>query len=176
VGAIGGLNQIEVKLLLTYSSIAHSAWILALVSVSSLSWRFYFMIYSILLIPIITTFFSTNIIKITEINKTKIPVIEKNILTFLILSLGGLPPFLGFTAKLTAIIILIKTFPLIILIILISSSLVSLFFYLKIFYNLAATSSIETKINQTKFKSTTLKLITVALTGNLIISSIVLLI
>jgi len=132
-------------------------------------------VYVFIVIPIISLLFKINLNKITEINKTKFSPLSKNILIFSFLSLGGLPPFLGFTAKLAAILASIKLIPLIILLILITSSLVSLFYYTKIFYNLSINTKYSFKASLTHkiiFKN---KIILISSIGNFIISLIVLL-
>jgi len=176
VGALGGLNQLKLKLILTYSSIAHSAWILIIVNLSLLIWRIYFLIYATILGPIIIFFYLINLNRISEINKTKINYYEKILLAISIISLGGLPPFLGFTAKLAAITLRIKTLPIIILLILISSSLVSLFFYTKMFYRATTGASIENKINFLRKKNIVKKILLIPIAGNIIIPLIILLI
>jgi len=176
IGALGGLNQIDNKLLLTYSSIAHSAWLLTINYMSVIFWAVYFFLYVFIVIPIITSFFKLNLTKITEINKAKISFLRKNTLIFIILSLGGLPPLLGFTAKLYTITLRIKFFPLIILIIIISSSLISLFYYIKLFYTLSIGNLNSVKIKLTGRTSTSNTIIIISFMGNLVISLIVLLI
>lgn len=173
-GALGGLNQINNKILLTYSSISHSAWILILASLSLKYWTAYFLIYIFVLTPIIFSLNFLNLKKIKEINSSKIRFKRKIILSTLILSLGGLPPFLGFIGKLFALAVAIKIFPILVLVSLILSSLISLYFYTKLFFNLLTTRSPE-KIINTADKNH-MKFIFVSLTGNLILSSLVLLI
>lgn len=173
-GSIGGLNQINTKILLTYSSIAHSAWILIVVSIYLNYWMLYFLVYTLTIAPIIIYIRSLNFKKIKEINSSKINFNSKIILRILILSLGGLPPFLGFTAKLSALIAGIQIFPLVVILSLISSSLISLYFYRKIFFNALTGRNPEKKIfkNNNKNKN----FIIYSMLGNLIISIIVLLI
>jgi hypothetical protein len=63
-----------------------------------------------------------------------------------------------------------------IIIFIISSSLISLFYYTKLFYNLSVGSRSRIKINIFNENSTSNYIIVVSSTGNLIISIIVLLI
>ena len=149
---------------------------LIITNISLICWALYFFAYVFIVIPIISSFFKINIIKITEINKNKTRIFNKYLLICIILSLGGLPPFLGFSIKLSAIIIRIKLFSLSILIILISSSLVSLFYYIKLFYNISISSTSEVKITVTHKTSPANKIIILSTLGNLTMSIIVLLI
>lgn len=174
-GALGGLNQINIKLLLTYSSIAHSGWMILISSISTVFWILYFIVYRISTIPIVLFFNKYSSSNITEINKFKINPTNKILLISLILSLGGLPPFLGFSAKLFTIILRIKIFPIFLIIILISSSLVSLFFYTKIFFNVTTLNSNSKKIILLRGEEGVNRLILILILGNLIISFLVLL-
>lgn len=172
IGAAGGLNQSNRKIILTYSSIAHSSWILVITSLSIKLWAFYFRVYTITLIPIVLVFYYFNSTNLTEIYNSKISLFIKLATSSLILSLGGLPPFLGFSRKLTALIIGIIILPSFIFIILISSSLVSLFFYLKLFFNLL--TSFTPAIKNLYLLKNIRNILFLTITGNLIISLLVL--
>ena len=96
VRSIGGLNQNSIRKILTYSSISHTGWILIALTTSENLWLVYFTIYSTLAL----------IIKLSGasfINQTLITNKEATLIKFIIftslLSLGGLPPFLGFLPK-----------------------------------------------------------------------------
>ena len=146
VGAIGGLNQTNLKLILTYSSIAHTGWIIILCSISLNIWFNYFLIYSLITATLVPMLNFSEISSIKEINSSKLSSTQKYCILVTILSLGGLPPFLGFYAKLSAIIIILSAAPTLILMVLILSSLVSLFYYLKLTYNILIISTLETNI------------------------------
>lgn len=134
MGALGGLNQTSIKLMLTYSSISHTGWMIPLSATTIKVWANYFIIYtinSLLLIFILKTF------KLNNINQLFTPSLTTPQLVCTlapILSMGGLPPLAGFYAKLTAIVYLIKIKAAALLIIILASSLISLFYYLKIAY------------------------------------------
>lgn len=135
IGSIGGLNQISIRKILTYSSINHIGWILAAINIGENIWIFYFLIYSILTLTIITIVRSH---QISFINQTFLIRNELSTIKFLIfttlLSLGGLPPFLGFLPKWIIIqhIIINEINFLISLIVIIS--LITLYYYLRICY------------------------------------------
>lgn len=136
VGALGGLNQLNTKLILTYSSISHRSWIL-LSSIWCLKlWLFYFFIYRLISLSLIKSFYLKNITYVKDMYLNNFSNLEKYFFVFNILRLGGLPPFLGFLAKLTVIITSLNFTPIIILITIVIRSLVSIFYYLKLFYNL----------------------------------------
>lgn len=154
VGALGGLNQTNVKLILTYSSIAHSGWLLTLSSLSLKFWVNYFLIYSLNTLILVFLIKNFKINNLKQLNIARINPIQKYSVLVTVLSLGGLPPFLGFYAKLSTIIILLNHSILIILLILLTSSLISLFYYLKMIYNLLIINSLEPKI---KISTTNIK-------------------
>jgi NADH-ubiquinone oxidoreductase chain 2 len=100
VGSIGGINQTSIRKILTYSSINHTGWILAALVIGERLWVTYFVIYSALVITV------TSILKLSKtsfINQILITNKETTLTKFIIftslLSLGGLPPFLGFLPK-----------------------------------------------------------------------------
>jgi len=168
VGRLGGLNQSFTKLILTYSSVAHGAWLLTLTLLSINLWLTYFVIYSIILIPIILLIAHTQIYKISNINKSPISTLVKFNLITRILSLGGLPPFLGFLAKINAIIQIISYINLWLSITLISGSLISLYYYIKILYNLTINLNLQTFISKKTPLIYITFITTLSLTGNLI--------
>nr|YP_009480509.1 NADH dehydrogenase subunit 2 [Cryptopygus terranovus]APC61717.1 NADH dehydrogenase subunit 2 [Cryptopygus terranovus] len=135
VGAYGGLNQLNLKIILTYSSIAHSSWMLMLSSISIFFWMNYFMVYTIISLSIIIPLMKFNLILLQDIKTTKMNILSKLSLISSLLSLGGMPPFLGFTAKFLALLASIPMFSLYIISILILSSLLSLFYYMKLIYS-----------------------------------------
>ena len=138
-------------------------------------WFNYFLIYSIITITLIPIFNYINIASIKNINRTKIKLFSKIIILFSILSLGGLPPFLGFTAKLRAILTSFNLVPISLILILIFSSLISLFYYLKLTYNILIRNSMEININfeQSNFSINLMTSFTIL--GNLLIPLLVLL-
>lgn len=135
IGALGGLNQLLTKTLITYSSIAHRGWLLAAARLSLINWLFYFLIYCILSASIIFLAWKFPIKTISQITKWQASQTNKYLFLFNILSLGGLPPFLGFLAKLSIIIYLTHAVINILLLWIITFSLVSLFYYFRLVHS-----------------------------------------
>lgn len=180
VGGLGGLITLNIKLIITYSSIIHSRWILILTSIDLILWVNYFFIYSTLsaVVILISYKLSLNIIK--DIYSSPQNLSIKIIFSINFLSLGGLPPFLGFYAKASAIIISINYFSAWLLLSLIFLSLVSLFYYIKIMYNFSINNVAQINIflnkkiiNRSLFSLNSLILISLA--GNIFIPFLVLL-
>nr|QQV73461.1 NADH dehydrogenase subunit 2 [Anthomyza sp. DY-2021] len=135
IGALGGLNQTSLRKLLAFSSINHLSWMLASMYFNETLWIFYFLMYSFLTFSII---FSFSIFKLNHINQLlslHFNSIElKYMLFFNFLSLGGLPPFLGFIPKWYVIQMLIAQSQILLLTIMVMMALVTLFFYLRLCY------------------------------------------
>nr|QBF01256.1 NADH dehydrogenase subunit 2 [Stegana sp. 1846 JL-2019] len=136
IGGLGGLNQSSLRKLMAFSSINHLSWMLMALNFSELIWLIYFSIYSFLSFTLIFLF---NNYKIYYFNQMFSLFFNSKILKFTLfmnfLSLGGLPPFLGFFPKWIMIQQLILTNNYLITTILIMSSLITLFFYLRICYS-----------------------------------------
>nr|YP_009032771.1 NADH dehydrogenase subunit 2 [Folsomotoma octooculata]AGL95071.1 NADH dehydrogenase subunit 2 [Folsomotoma octooculata] len=167
VGSLGGLNQLIMKTILTFSSIAHSSWMLLLIFYSMNSWMFYFIIYSMIILTMIFLINFINLSTLSEMNNSKMSNINKLIFIVNILSLGGLPPFMGFLAKLNAIFVFMFKISTFVMLILITASLVSLFYYLKISYFIIMSNNQETNISM-KYNSLIMKILfTMTMTGNI---------
>lgn len=136
VGAIGGLNQTSLRKLIAFSSINHLGWILRALIISESVWLIYFLFYSFL--SLILTFIF-NIFKLFHLNQLFSWFLQNKILKFTLfinfLSLGGLPPFLGFLPKWIVIQQLTFCNQYFQLMILLISTLITLFFYLRICYS-----------------------------------------
>jgi len=96
-GSIGGLNQTSIRKILTYSSINHTGWILIALTTSENLWLVYLTTYSTLALTAVS---AIRLSGASCINQTIITNKETTLIKFMIftplLSLGGLPPFLGF--------------------------------------------------------------------------------
>nr|YP_009987880.1 NADH dehydrogenase subunit 2 [Tachypleus gigas]QNL17501.1 NADH dehydrogenase subunit 2 [Tachypleus gigas] len=133
-GSIGGLNQTSLRKIMAFSSISHMAWILTSMLFSKTLWMIYLLIYSILIFSIIYNFLFLNIFHINQIFTN----LNKNFNMLIIMnffSLGGLPPFLGFLPKWLIMIQLIQNNMMFMIFVLISSTLINLYFYTRISYS-----------------------------------------
>ena len=136
VGAMGGLNQTSLRKLIAFSSINHLGWILRNIINNENIWKIYFIFYFFLTISII---FILNNFKIFNLNQIFTLTIKNKTQTLIIsiplLSLGGLPPFLGFFPKWITIenIVFENFFWLIFLIV--NFTLITLYFYIRISYS-----------------------------------------
>nr|UPL65907.1 NADH dehydrogenase subunit 2 [Pilophorus typicus] len=141
VGALGGVNQTSTRKLMTYSSISHLGWMIICASIHKKSWMIYMMLYSILMMLLTTMMHQYNIMFINQMNIFPSKNSEKMIMLSLILSIGGLPPFLGFLPKWITITYMIETKEFIMMFIMIISSLIMLMYYLRMMLSMSLISS-----------------------------------
>uniref|UniRef100_UPI003001E3CE NADH dehydrogenase subunit 2 n=1 Tax=Pseudempusa pinnapavonis TaxID=1661850 RepID=UPI003001E3CE len=144
MGAIGGFNQISLRKILSFSSINHIGWMLTTMIMGLNLWFMYFIAYTINIISIISL---TNMTKLSYISQTFNIMNNKKMIKFILficlLSLGGLPPFLGFFPKWITIQFMIQNFMMVTSTILIMSSLLTLFYYMRIMYTTLMISNFE---------------------------------
>nr|WRY72422.1 NADH dehydrogenase subunit 2 [Farynala starica] len=129
-GAIMGLNQSSMKKIIGYSSIFNMGFILVVMKYS-LMWIFYLSIYSMLIGFVI---FYMHIQKISFMNQMAFSemIINKMSLWMNMLSMGGMPPLIGFSIKYMVMMQMIKSNMMTMIVIMIMASLLVMFFYLRI--------------------------------------------
>nr|QHW07028.1 NADH dehydrogenase subunit 2 [Choreutis emplecta] len=135
IGAIGGLNQTSLRKIMAFSSINNLSWMLAAMSISNNLWLFYFFMYSFLISILCFMFNIMNMFFINQMFMLNMNYIIKFSLFINFLSLGGLPPFLGFLPKWIIINFLIKNKMYFLTLIFVMMSLILLFFYIRILYS-----------------------------------------
>uniref|UniRef100_UPI0031F42299 NADH dehydrogenase subunit 2 n=1 Tax=Loimia medusa TaxID=167822 RepID=UPI0031F42299 len=129
-GAIGGLKQTQLRAILAYSSIGHLGWLAAATATSFCTLNLYLSSY---IFMISTIMFLANMNRM----KTATPLIfpnSKHLLSLSLLSLGGLPPLFGFFPKLILLFSLIQMNLILLPFILVMSSTINLYYYLKIVF------------------------------------------
>nr|AVN67340.1 NADH dehydrogenase subunit 2 [Byrsotria fumigata] len=136
IGSIGGYNQVSIRKILTYSSINHIGWMFAAMLMGEDMWIMYFLIYTLLTLTII---YIVKPMQISFINQIMFMFLENKIIKFLmftsLLSLGGLPPMLGFMPKWIIIQYLTHNSHILISTIMVTLSLITLYYYLRITYS-----------------------------------------
>nr|YP_009406940.1 NADH dehydrogenase subunit 2 [Typhlatya iliffei]ASA39463.1 NADH dehydrogenase subunit 2 [Typhlatya iliffei] len=133
VGALSGLNQTLTRKIMSYSSINHMGWLLAAVSFNESMWLIYFLSYTLISASVVFILHPNQIFHFNQLLTTNLFSKPLKLSLFLsLLSLGGMPPFLGFIPK----VLVIQEFimvsgSLVWLSILLFSALLTLFFYLR---------------------------------------------
>ena len=149
IGGLGGLNQSQLRGLLAYSSIGHLGWIVSSFTMGQRYTAFYLLIYIFIRASLFILLYSSkSYSRNTSSIITLSPIFAFSVL-ILLLSLGGIPPLLGFAPKwlileaLTSKGFIFSSFFLII------GSLINLFYYITIFINFFINPpvSIKTKTN-----------------------------
>lgn len=140
-------NQIRLRKILTYSSINHIAWIIASILISTSLWLIYFIIYSLITFTIVIIFIISNSLYVKQVSNI---LYSKNLLKFTLiirfLSLGGLPPFIGFLPKWLTINWLIFNNQFTLTLILILFTIIILYIYIRLILSSLLLSYSETKI------------------------------
>nr|YP_009538305.1 NADH dehydrogenase subunit 2 [Cacoplistes rogenhoferi]AXY63898.1 NADH dehydrogenase subunit 2 [Cacoplistes rogenhoferi] len=130
IGSISGLNQTSTRKIMAYSSINHIGWMLLTLLISNMLWMIYFLIYSIISSSMMIMFKNLSNFHFNQMFlTTKINMSSKLLMMLNFMSLGGLPPMLGFIPK--WLVIQMSSNQLLI-IFMIWISLITLFYYIRL--------------------------------------------
>nr|YP_010191950.1 NADH dehydrogenase subunit 2 [Diopatra cuprea]QZM06619.1 NADH dehydrogenase subunit 2 [Diopatra cuprea] len=148
VGALGGLKQSHLPSLMAYSSIAHLGWMISSIPFNSFTTIIYFIIYSIstAISMLIMNLMKTLNLK-SMISSNLISMKMKLLLSMSILSLGGMPPLLGFIPKIIILKTLLQSSNQLCALILLLSSVLTLSYYLNMSISSLMSSSIPSPSN-----------------------------
>nr|YP_010953068.1 NADH dehydrogenase subunit 2 [Trichochrysea japana]WMQ75977.1 NADH dehydrogenase subunit 2 [Trichochrysea japana] len=174
VGSILALNQISMRKIMAYSSINHSAWMISSMISMKMIWYIYFLIYSLISITIMMMLNSMKTFFIHQINIFKLNKATNLIFTLNFLSLGGLPPFLGFLPKWLTINFLIYENNYLLTMFLILFTLVALFVYTRIIFSSMMLSLTENNIMSTKKMSNLMITLNFIILSGLLMSPLIL--
>nr|ARH53922.1 NADH dehydrogenase subunit 2 [Lymexylon navale] len=148
------LNQTSLRKILTYSSINHISWMLSAMMISFSIWLIYFLIYSLINFNIILIFNLTNSFNLNQlINSLNWNKLMKMFFLLNFLSLGGLPPFIGFFPKWLLVNWLIINKFQFLSFILIVFTLIMLFIYLQVIFSTLILNFEESKIKNFKYSN-----------------------
>nr|YP_010192727.1 NADH dehydrogenase subunit 2 [Arma chinensis]QZP40907.1 NADH dehydrogenase subunit 2 [Arma chinensis] len=164
IGSIGGLNQTSLRKMMAYSSINHLGWLLAINKSMNL-WMIYLIIYSMMIVSVCYLFNKYKFNFINQIMSINMNNMDKFSLFLLMLSMGGLPPFIGFMPKWLTIQSMINEKEIFIMLIMIMFSLITLMYYLRVMTNmyLSFNSSIKWSLNYYNYLTVTVIMINLSL-------------
>nr|WAX39116.1 NADH dehydrogenase subunit 2 [Anaplecta sp. 1 ZQW-2020] len=146
VGSIGGYNQTSLRKILTYSSINHLGWMISATMITKMSMLMYLTIYSIMNLIITKMMNKTNSSHINQIStSTNTNPTMKILLLSTLLSLGGLPPFIGFLPKWLIITSMTEMNLLPVLTLMVITSLMTLYYYIRLMYSTLMIQDIKIK-------------------------------
>nr|YP_010721495.1 NADH dehydrogenase subunit 2 [Hilethera xinjiangensis]WDS74912.1 NADH dehydrogenase subunit 2 [Hilethera xinjiangensis] len=145
IGAMGGLNQTSLRQIMAYSSISHLGWMISSMVISENMWESYFFIYLLLNTVVVITFSSMKLFFLNQIYlsgnlKTEI----KFMIMLSLLSLGGLPPMLGFLPKWIVILTLIDNNMTTMMFLMLMFTTITLYYYMRISFSAIIMSHTET--------------------------------
>nr|AAM45815.1 NADH dehydrogenase subunit 2 [Phallichthys tico] len=139
-GGWGGFNQVQLRKILAYSSIAHLGWMILILSFSPPLALIALFTYLMMTFSLFSSFMLINTTHISSLSTAwaKIPALTASV-PFILLSLGGLPPLTGFLPKWLILQELTKQDLAPIALLAALSSLFSLYFYLRLSYTMTLT-------------------------------------
>nr|UCC45987.1 NADH dehydrogenase subunit 2 [Eurydema dominulus] len=135
IGSLGGINQSSLRKMMGYSSINHLGWMLAINKTMNL-WIIYIMIYSMMVLLMCTMFMNYKMYFINQVAGLNMTNMEKTSLFIMMLSMGGLPPFIGFLPKWITIQSMMNNKEFIMILFMIMCSLITLMYYLRVMMNM----------------------------------------
>nr|ALO70670.1 NADH deshydrogenase subunit 2 [Lucifotychus sp. 1 EF-2015] len=128
------MNQTSLRKILTYSSISHMSWMLTSLMMETM-WFYYFLIYSLITIMLIYMFNYLNLFFLKQLFNFSTKNTFTNLTVMMnFMSMGGLPPFLGFFPKWIIIQSMINYKMIILTYFMISMNLMILFTYLRMMF------------------------------------------
>nr|ATD83192.1 NADH dehydrogenase subunit 2 [Dendropicos obsoletus] len=150
LGGWMGLNQTQIRKILAFSSISHLGWMTIILIYAPKLTFLTFLLYTLLTSTIFLSLNASHTTKLSTLmtSWTKTPTLNATLMLTL-LSLAGLPPFIGFLPKWFIIQELTKQEMTPTALTLALLSLLSLFFYLRLAYSSSITLP-PNSINQTK--------------------------
>nr|ACD79984.1 NADH dehydrogenase subunit II [Pristimantis ridens]ACD80011.1 NADH dehydrogenase subunit II [Pristimantis ridens]ACD80014.1 NADH dehydrogenase subunit II [Pristimantis ridens]ACD80024.1 NADH dehydrogenase subunit II [Pristimantis ridens]ACD80026.1 NADH dehydrogenase subunit II [Pristimantis ridens] len=140
LGGWGGINQTQTRKIMAYSSVAHLGWMIAILNLSPQLSLMNFYLYILMTMTLFLTILTLNTKNMPDLaiswSKSP-PLMALSMLT--LLSLSGLPPLTGFLPKWLITVEMIKQNLTALILIMLLSTLLSLFFYLRLTYILSMT-------------------------------------
>uniref|UniRef100_UPI0031F345CB NADH dehydrogenase subunit 2 n=1 Tax=Sphingonotus coerulipes TaxID=433452 RepID=UPI0031F345CB len=144
IGAMGGLNQTSLRQIMAYSSISHLGWMISSMIISENTWELYFYIYLLLNTVMVLMFSSMKLYFLNQVYlsgnmKTEI----KFMMMLSLLSLGGLPPMLGFLPKWIVIQSLVDNNMTTMMFLMVTFTTITLYYYMRISFSAIIMSHTE---------------------------------
>nr|AZL93218.1 NADH dehydrogenase subunit 2 [Eurytoma sp. ZJUH_2016013] len=146
--ALFGLNMMNLKMLMSYSSIIQMSWILMLMYFNELICLIYLLIYMFISLTLILILNKFNLNYLNNLNLFKFQYNWMNIFYFFIMfSMASIPPVFGFMLKWISIQSMFYQFTFFSMLIMIFNSLISMFFYLRLMFIMLMNLSMNMKLN-----------------------------
>nr|AWV84459.1 NADH dehydrogenase subunit 2 [Graptopsaltria nigrofuscata] len=133
-GSVGGLMYSSLRKIIAYSSIYNLGWMISGIFLMNYSWMIYYIIYSLTLMMVCYSFY---IFGMNYLNQFFLLSMDFNKLLFMMiifLSMGGMPPFLGFFPKMILVYCLTMNDMFFSCFILLITALLVMYFYLRVIF------------------------------------------
>nr|AJW76407.1 NADH dehydrogenase subunit 2 [Chorotypus fenestratus] len=151
MGGLCGINQMSMRQILAYSSMSHIGWMISAMMMKEELWELYFLIYSVMSINVVWMLYTNKMYSINQMfNSVSINKINKLIVMMVLLSLGGLPPFIGFMPKWMVIQSMINEKLTFMITSMIMITTISLYYYLRMMFSMLVLTTTENKWFNTK--------------------------
>nr|YP_011003819.1 NADH dehydrogenase subunit 2 [Phymateus saxosus]WPS66390.1 NADH dehydrogenase subunit 2 [Phymateus saxosus] len=145
IGALGGLNQTSLRQLMAYSSISHVGWMIGSMLTNENMWELYFIIYSILSMILIMFFNQSNLYFINQVFMSSNNNVEiKFTMMMSMLSLGGLPPFMGFLPKWIVMQTMIENKMTFLVLTMVMITTITIYYYIRVSFTALILTNSET--------------------------------
>nr|YP_010393222.1 NADH dehydrogenase subunit 2 [Conus miles]UPX89384.1 NADH dehydrogenase subunit 2 [Conus miles] len=135
IGGAGGLNQTQIRALLAYSSIGHLGWMVFAMLHSEWCMKLYLFVYLSVTLFLFVCLWLKDSGAMKNVSSLKYYSAYQLVVMLLLLSLSGLPPLLGFISKWLVVYVGSGGSLSFVLFLLILGSLMSLFYYLSLFFS-----------------------------------------
>nr|YP_010892789.1 NADH dehydrogenase subunit 2 [Galaxias rostratus]WJQ22246.1 NADH dehydrogenase subunit 2 [Galaxias rostratus] len=157
VGGWGGLNQVQLRKVLAYSSIAHLGWMVLVLQFAPSLTLLALAVYIIMTASAFLTFSVTHSTSVSVLATAwaKAPALVA-LTSLVLLSLGGLPPLTGFMPKWLILQELTKQGVPLVATLAALTALLSLYFYLRLCYAMSLTTSPNTTLATAPWRVCTL--------------------
>ncbi len=134
IGGLGGVGQTRIRSILAFSSIGHAGWFFSLFCVSWFFGLVYFFIYLFRTLFVVLFFWIVDYSRVSQ--RIVFSFFGCILFFFCILTISGVPPFLGFFAKIFGFLAFGFSFVrLFFFMFLLLGSLIRLYFYLGLFFS-----------------------------------------
>nr|ALO76831.1 NADH deshydrogenase subunit 2 [Prostomis sp. PRO01] len=154
VSTFMSFNQISLRKILAFSSINHMAWMISTMLFSFSVWMIYLLIYCLITFNIVMMFNQTNSFYFKQtLNLANSNKLFKLLLYLNFLSLGGIPPFIGFLPKWLAVSLLVSKENYFLPFVLIVFTLIMLFIYIRLMFSPMMIFQKETKLVKINFST-----------------------
>nr|YP_010270135.1 NADH dehydrogenase subunit 2 [Karenia caelatata]UJX86996.1 NADH dehydrogenase subunit 2 [Karenia caelatata] len=133
-GSLGGLGYSSLRKIISYSSIYNLGWIISGIYTMNYGWLIYYFFYSMTLMMVCYSFYVFGINYLNQFFINSIKYEGMLMMMIILLSMGGMPPFLGFMPKMIMVYCLILSNNYFCCFVLLISALMVMFFYLRIVF------------------------------------------